>query len=110
MKKTLVNEHRGQIHPRIRLRGNEPEVLVNPVLRIALRDDSKNQRDEPDNRVEADEHEGDDGIPFGPVIHARWNRDEHGAVRRAKSKSSVPASQAPAFRSAAFMPLQAELQ
>jgi hypothetical protein len=61
------------------------------VLEIA------DQRDEINQRVEADKGQRDDRISFGPVIHSGWNGDKHDALgrRRVKFIAAVESSAQP---------------
>jgi hypothetical protein len=84
MENSRVNKHRGKTGIPGAGRGNEPEMLQNPQVRCAVGAEEADGRDEPGQRVEADERQGDERKPFGPVIHSDWNGDEHDALGRAQ--------------------------
>ncbi len=48
-----------------------------PKLRFTIRAKKEKQRNEIDQRVDADERKCHERKPFGPIIHSNWNGDEH---------------------------------
>ena len=79
---SAVDEQGGEVGVPNRFRGDEAEVVDQPVVPAAqdagiIGAEEQDQGDNVEERVDPDDGEGHDGVASCHVVHARWYGDKH---------------------------------